>query len=182
MKVIGITGKIGSGKSTVAQLLEKEGASRIDCDQVVHELYEPGGRGAEKIQQFFEEELLLKNGGVNRNKLTRILLKTPKKWEILNRIIHPIVAEELRKRLQQSNADLVALEIQIYTPRFAELIDELWIVETSKEARKKRLPERTQEEFNAINAQQEGLDLPSAKRITNNGSREELEQKIRSLV
>lgn len=183
MKIIGITGKIGSGKTTVARILEGEGAYRLDCDEIVHELYEAHQRGAEKIQTFFGDEFLLKNKSVNRKKLTRILIKTPKKWEILNRLIHPLVAEELRKRLKKIPNKIVALEIQIPNKKlFSEFIDELWIIEADKAIRQSRIQSMPIEEIKAIEKQQKGLLDPNAKHINNNASLEELEQEVKQLV
>ncbi len=146
MKIIGITGKIGTGKSTVGEYLSRKGFTVMDCDQIVHDLYEPGGAGAEKIRSFFGETYLNKKGGVNRKKLFRMLLKSPKKWEVINRMIHPLVAEELKKRLKKITTSHVALEIQIYTPKlFSDIIDELWILESPKEAQYKRLAPRALE-------------------------------------
>lgn len=184
MKVIGITGKIGSGKTTVAKLLEKDGATRIDCDEIVNELYQPGEKGSEKIQTFFGGSLLLKNGSVNRNKLTRILIKSSKKWEILNRIIHPLVAEKIRKQLPKCTSELTILEIPIYNERlFKEFIDELWIIEAPSKIRHKRLQKRfTQAEIEAIEKQQEKAKLPKGIIISNHGTKEELEAHLKTLV
>lgn len=141
--VIGITGKIGTGKSTVGEYLASKGFTVIDCDQIVHELYEPGGAGTEKIKSFFAEEYLTSEGSVNRKKLFRMLLKSPKKWEVMNRMIHPLVAEELRRRLRKITTPHVALEIQIYNAKlFKEFVDELWVIESPKEAQYQRLASR----------------------------------------
>ncbi len=188
--IIGITGKIGTGKSTVGEYLRQKGLTVIDCDQIVHELYEPGGAGTEKIRSFFAETYLDKRGGVNRKKLFRMLLKSPKKWEVMNRMIHPLVAEELRRRLapprrwlrkintkNDKRRILVALEIQIYTPKlFNEFVDELWVLESPKEAQYKRLIPRNLEAkiIDQLNRLQRSDIHEKTIRIPNNGTLAEL--------
>lgn len=188
LTIIGITGKIGTGKSTVGEYLGKKGFTVIDCDQIVHELYEPGGAGTEKIRSFFAETYLDKRGGVNRKKLFRMLLKSPKKWEVINRMIHPLVAEELRRRFRkiQSTANAehgirVAIEIQIYTAKlFNEFVDELWVIESHKEAQYKRLSSRNLDPktIDLLNRLQRSEPHPHTMHIPNSGTMEELEAKV----
>lgn len=184
MHVIGITGKIGCGKSTVAVWLEKCGAVRIDCDDIVHALYEPGQPGTVKIRAFFEGAYLKKDGSVNREKLRRTLFKHPKKWEILNRMIHPLVAEELRRRFKKVKGGVVALEIPIYTDRwFREFVDELWWIECSETVQAKRLAQRglTMDQIRVFNKQHAGERPPYTTVVENNGSIKGLETVLKAL-
>lgn len=179
--VIGITGKIGTGKSTVGEYLSKKGFTIIDCDKIVHELYEAGGAGTEKIQHFFAKTYLTKEGSVNRKKLFKMLLKFPKKWEVINRMIHPLVAAELRKRFQKIATSHVALEIPIYTAKlFRDFLNELWIMESPKEAQYKRLASRNldPETIDRLNLIQRSDHDPKTIRITNSGTIKELYKKV----
>ena len=183
-KLILITGKIGSGKSTVGHILKGEGWAILDGDQIVHDLYQPGERGALKVQTFFGDEYLKKDGSVNRKKLIQTLLKNTKKWTILNRLIHPIVADEIKRRIQKM-PEKVALELQIYNERiFGDLTDQIWVIETPKSIRHKRISSKFSElETAAIEAQQEELTYPEkAFIIQNDKSVEQLAAQVKSLV
>jgi len=180
--IIGITGKIGCGKTTVAQLLEKKGATRIDCDQIVHKLYQSGQPGSIKIRAFFEGAYLLKDGSVNRKKLLRTLFKHPKKWEILNRMIHPLVAEELKQQLARFERGVVALEIPIYENRLFEgFLDELWIIQCNDTVQAKRLKKQnlTQEQIKIFNKQHHIDPHPKTTIIENNGTIKDLETTVK---
>lgn len=181
-QTIGITGKIGCGKSTVAKILEQKGATRIDCDQIVHDLYQTGQPGAIKINAFFEGTYLRKDGSVNRNKLRRTLFKHPKKWEVLNRMIHPLVAEEIKQRLARIERGLVVLEIPIYENRlFEKFLDELWIIQCDDATQAKRLKERelTPAQIKIFNKQHHSDPHPNSIIIHNNGTLKDLETAIK---
>ncbi len=173
--VLGITGKIGAGKSTVAKILEKEGWAKLDCDAIVHELYQSGGRGADKIQTFFGDKFIKKDKSVNRRKLLKTLLKNTKKWNILNRLIHPLIADEIERKIRKITSPKVALEIQIFDEKlFGDLIDKLWVIQAPDTLRHQRLT-RDKEEIEAIEAQQEALPKPTgATHISNSSSQDDL--------
>ena len=104
------------------------------------ELYQADQPGAIKIRAFFEGTYLRSNGSVNRAKLLRTLFKHPKKWEVLNRMIHPLVAETLKQRLAKIERGVVVLEIPIYDARlFGKIINELWVITCSEAIQAKRL-------------------------------------------
>jgi len=109
--IIGVTGYLGSGKSTVLSFLGKHGFYCIDADEIVHDLYEPDMDGWRKIKDFFGEEFLVDGEGrVNRSKLGKIVFNNVPKLRILEKIIHPLVFNEMRKRIQQSDSDKIAIE------------------------------------------------------------------------
>jgi dephospho-CoA kinase len=180
--IIGITGKIGCGKSATAKILEKQGATRIDCDKIVDKLYQTGQPGAIKIHAFFEGTYLRKDGSVNRNKLLRTLFKHPKKWEILNRMIHPLVAEEIKQQLARIEDGLIVLEIPIYENRlFEKFLDELWIIQCDDSTQTKRLKERElmPAQIKIFNKQHHSAPHPKTIIIHNNGTLKDLETKIK---
>ncbi|MBT5016135.1 dephospho-CoA kinase [Candidatus Peregrinibacteria bacterium] len=174
--VLGITGKIGAGKSTIARTLEKKGWFYLDCDQITHELYEPNGRGAEKIQTFFGDEFLKKDESVNRSKLMRTLLKNTKKWDILNRLIHPLVADEIERRLRKIDSPKIVVEIQVFNEKlFKDLFDELWIIEAPQKIRHSRKTNLSSAEIEAVEAQQsKSLELTDAHVISNSSTIDDL--------
>lgn len=97
--VIGVTGVIGSGKSTVCRYLEeKYGFHWIHADAIVHELYKFGGAGYKKIREYFGKNFVGPKG-VLRGRLRQFILKTPQKLWILNQLIHPLVIHEVNKKV-----------------------------------------------------------------------------------
>lgn len=185
LRVIGITGKIGSGKSTVTSLLAQKGFQVIDCDAIVHELYQPEGLGTRKIRTFFGETYLNRDSGVSRKKLLRTLLKSPKKWEILNRMIHPLVAESLRRKMRAFTPGWVALEIQIYVPfLFKPFIDHLWVVCADELKRIGRLKSRslTTEQIETIGRQQKENYPDPFFILNNNGDPSALQSQVDSVL
>lgn len=174
---VGITGKLATGKSTVRNFLEARGFTGIDCDTLVHELYEPQGDGAKKIRMFFEGSYLTKEGRVDRKKLFKTLLKHPKKWEVLNRLIHPLVAERLRRELRKVTNSKVVVEIPAFTERrFGTLVDEMWEITADESVQQERATERgiKPEELRLLNRIPRENHAPK-KIIANNESLKELE-------
>lgn len=132
--IIGITGYLGSGKTEAAKLFEKHGALRIDPDTIVHKLYEPGGQGARKIRTLFGEAYLKKDGSVNRRKLARTIFGNRHKLQILEKLIHPPVFQEIKKTLtKQKPEKLTILEIPaIKNNEMYTYVDKLILIKREK--------------------------------------------------
>ncbi len=88
---VGLTGSIGSGKSTVAQIFAEQGAHIIDADLVAHNLMEPGTEVYQQVVQAFGSENLRTDGAIDRKKLGAIVFALPEKRKLLNSIVHPAV-------------------------------------------------------------------------------------------
>jgi len=113
MKVIGITGTIGSGKSTVAGFLRDLGAKVIDADEVGHEVYLPGTPGWKDVVEAFGEGILSADGAVDRHKLGEKVFKNHAALAKLNCIVRPLIFEEVLARLKkfrQKRTRVVVLE------------------------------------------------------------------------
>jgi dephospho-CoA kinase len=89
--MVGLTGGMASGKSSVARILETLGAEIFDCDAYVHELYRPGGAGAMDVDYLFGETVLSPDGGVDRTRLAGLVLADPAARSRLEGAIHPLV-------------------------------------------------------------------------------------------
>ena len=101
MTHIGLTGGIGSGKSTVSDLFRKRGAWILDLDQIAHELEEPGGAAWQQIIEHFGRGILTPEGTIDRETLGAIVFRDSTKREALNRIVHPAVFDEWRRRFEE---------------------------------------------------------------------------------
>lgn len=98
---IGLTGGIGSGKSTVAQFFKDKGAYLIDFDILAHKVEEPKGPAWKQIVEEYGQEILNEDNTINREKLGNIVFQDKKKREKLNSIVHPAVFEEWIRRMEE---------------------------------------------------------------------------------
>ncbi|MEE2677674.1 MAG: dephospho-CoA kinase [Myxococcota bacterium] len=114
--VLGLTGGIGSGKSSVARLLADRGAVVIDADAIVHELQAPGTPMVDEIAQAFGTHLVREDGSLDREALGNIVFRDEAARERLGRIVHPGVRREMAARLEEartSDAPLILLDIPL---------------------------------------------------------------------
>jgi dephospho-CoA kinase len=147
MKVIGLTGGIGSGKSTVAGFLEGLGAAVIDLDKVGHEVIRPGGPAFAGVVREFGEGILNDDGEIDRARLGDIVFRNPQALARLNRIVHPAIDREAEKRVEEyrhRGAKAVVLEAAaiLEAGRVAQT-DELWVTIAPEVTVLKRLSERS---------------------------------------
>lgn len=96
MVLVGLTGGIASGKSTVSRFLREQGAVIVDADQVCHDLICKGGKAYKDVKATFGKAVIDVEGEINRRKLGHIIFRDLKKREVLNKILHPLVYEQLR--------------------------------------------------------------------------------------
>jgi len=106
---VGLTGGLASGKSTVAEILERLGAEVFDCDAYVHELYAPGGAGAKDVGYLFGDSVLDGEGGVDRDALAAKVLGDASKRVWLEGAIHPLVRNGVEAWLNTLGPSSVAL-------------------------------------------------------------------------
>lgn len=104
MIIAGITGTIGTGKSTVAKMFAELGAFIIDSDAIARQVVEPGKPAWQGIVNFFGREILDKDGKINRQKLAAIVFNNPEKLQKLNCIVHPEVLKEDQRQVENRKA------------------------------------------------------------------------------
>lgn len=162
MKIIGLTGGIASGKSTVSRTLEKLGAIIVDADQVAHTLIELEQPAWYDIIAAFGRGVLNENGTINREKLGAIVFKHPEMLQQLNRITHPRIIKYLTdtlKAIETQHPDaVVVLEIPLlYEANMEKICDQVWVVWVDGETQVSRLMEREnmsrEDALRRINAQ-----------------------------
>lgn len=132
--IVGVTGKIASGKSEVLKMFGERGFYCIDADKIVHDLYESGGSGAKVIAAVFGEKFLNGDGSVNRVKLRDVVFADEAKLKLLNDVIHPLVYEEIAFLTKKHVGENVAIEATYFDPNFLEdFVDKLVWVERPRD-------------------------------------------------
>lgn len=145
MKVIGITGGIGSGKSTVLELLETHfHAYIIKADDVAKDIMQPGFEGYKQVVEFFGEEILSADNTINRPLLSQIVFHNPNKRIVLNSIIHPLVKKMITEKIGTLKAEgqyeYVFVEAALLIEDHYQVIcDEFWYIYVPEELRRERL-------------------------------------------
>ena len=189
MKIIGVTGGVGAGKSTVLNYLEKRyGAKLILADLVGHEVMEPGHEAYEQVVKAFGHEIVSEDKTIDRKALGAIVFADEKKRMILNRIIHPAVRQEILRRLEEaelSHLSYVVVEAALFLEEnYDAFCDETWYIYTDEKIRRQRLKEsrgysdeRIDQIFR-IQKTHEEFQKRCRFMIDNNGSEEETFRQI----
>ena len=139
MKTIGLTGGIGSGKSTVSQLLGELGAFVIDADKVGHEIYLPGKEAWKQVTAAFGQDILASDQNIDRKKLGAIVFGSDDARKKLNSIVHPLMFKDIDLRIKEKRADgftkpIVVEAAILIEANWLPLADEVWLIVTNKNA------------------------------------------------
>ena len=144
-KIIGITGGIASGKSTVTNFLRKQGFQVVDADAVVHQLQKPGGRLFEALVQHFGQEIILENGELNRPILASLIFPNPEEQEWSRITQGEIIREELatlRDQLAQTEVVFFMDIPLLFEQDYASWFNETWLVYVDRDIQVERLMKR----------------------------------------
>ena len=190
-KIIGITGGIASGKSTVTEFLRQKGFQVVDADAVVHQLQKPGGQLYQVLVEHFGEKILLENGELNRPILASLIFSNPEEQEWSKRTQGEIIREELaalRNQLNQTEA-LFFMDIPLlFEQNYASWFDETWLVYVNRDCQLERLMKRDQISKEAaesrLNSQwplERKISLASHS-LDNNGNQEQLIAQVVQLL
>ena len=190
-KIIGITGGIASGKSTVTNFLRQKGFQVVDADAVVHQLQKPGGRLFEALVQHFGQEIILENGELNRPLLASLIFSNTEEREWSKQIQGEIIREELatlRDQLAQTE-EIFFMDIPLlFEQDYSAWFDETWLVYVEPDVQMERLMKRDQLSkdlaISRLSAQwslEEKKGLASQV-INNNGSQDQLLAQLNSLL
>ena len=182
-KIIGITGGIASGKSTVTEFLRQKGFQVVDADAVVHQLQKPGGRLYQVLVEHFGEKVLLENVELNRPLLASLIFSNPEEQEWSKRTQGEIIREELaalRNQFALTEA-LFFMDIPLlFEQNYASWFDETWLVYVNRDVQLERLMKRDQISKEAaesrLNSQwplERKISLASHS-LDNNGNQEQL--------
>lgn len=190
--IIGLTGSIASGKSTVSNMLKEYGVPIVDADAVARQVVEPGTETLKKIVEAFGEDILTETGELDRKKLGSIVFNDEEKRQILNSIIHPAIRKEMLRQRDEylaGGAKTVVMDIPLlFESKLQHLVDKILVVTVSKDVQLQRLMKRnqfTEEEAKArirsqlpLSVKEQGADAV----INNNGTIEETRKQLEQIL
>ncbi|OFN80308.1 dephospho-CoA kinase [Streptococcus sp. HMSC061D10] len=190
-KIIGITGGIATGKSTVTNFLRQQGFEVVDADALVHQLQKPDGRLYQILVEHFGEKVLLEDGGLDRPLLASLIFSNSEEREWSKETQGQIIREELgslRDKLAQTE-DVFFMDIPLlFEQDYASWFDETWLVYVSRDTQLDRLMNRDQlskESAETRLASQWPLEEKKKSAtyiLDNNGSREQLLSQVVTLL
>ncbi len=163
---IGLTGGIGSGKSSAAKVFQELGAGIVDTDEIAHALTGPGGAAIPGIRRQFGADYIAADGSLNRARMRRLIFGDPASKKKLEAILHPLIRRQSQAQIaatQQPYA-LVVVPLLLETGAYRELISRVLVVDCSEERQIARTIQRsrlTADEVRAIMAAQ----LPRNERL-----------------
>ena len=189
--IIGLTGGIASGKSTVVEMIKDAGFKVIDADQLVHDMQAQGGRLYQVLLDWLGENILLSDGELNRPKLGQLIFSSEEirnqSAEIQGRIIREELAAQ-RDRLSKEE-DIFFMDIPLLIEDgYQDWFDQIWLVAVSPQVQRQRLMKR-----NHLSAEEANLrissQMPLAEKkphatlvIDNNGSLDDLKEKVKEAI
>ena len=186
--IIGLTGGIATGKSTVSKILRDLNIKVIDADKIAHNVLEHEDV-INKIQDVFSKNVVNENGKIDRKKLGKIVFEDNKKLKKLESITHPKILEIIDYKLKESKDELIVLDAPLlFETSLDNKVDEIWVVYANEETQINRLKKRDnlnkKEALDRINSQMD-LDKKANKAdivIKNESTIEALENKVKKLI
>jgi len=181
MKVIGLTGNIGSGKTTVAEMFRQLGAKIIDADSIARKIVEPGQRAWKEIKDVFGDEVISSDQSIDRQKLGDIVFNDVSKRALLDNIAHPKIFDEINNLVyeyKKDHANVVIIEAALIIEKggLLDLIDKLILVVVDEDTQTKRIKLRDDISLDQIQSRIKSQMQISEKKkyadyiIDNNGS------------
>ena len=163
---IGLTGGIGSGKSSAAEIFRELGAGVVDTDAIAHDLTRPGGAALTAIRSQFGAEYIATDGGLDRPKMRRLVFSDPASKKSLEAILHPRIRAESEARIAAAREPyvIIAVPLLLETGAYNALIDRVLVVDCAEEQQVARTMQRSAiiaDEVRAIMATQ----LPRSERL-----------------
>ena len=191
MRVIGLTGGIGSGKSTVSRFLADLGAVIIDADKIGHEVYRPDTGTWRKLVKTFGSGILATDNTIDRKKLGAIVFGDETELKRLNAIIHPQITEIIKKRIadyRRQGVSVVVVDAPVlFEANAKNLVEEVWVVVSNEANVIKRAIARTSLPEEQIRSRIRS-QLSNEERIKraqvvihNDGTAEDLQKKVHKL-
>lgn len=190
--IIGLTGSIASGKSTVSKMLKKKGFPIVDADEIARLVVEPGSTVLLEISCAFGQAVLYADGSLNREKLGVRIFGNVEERQKLNSIIHPAIRQEMLRQKEQwisTGSNTVIMDIPLlFESKLQSFVDKIIVVSVSPEIQKERLIARnvlSEEEADARIRSQlpiEEKELSADAVLRNNGTVEETESQLTEVL
>ena len=189
--IIGLTGGIASGKSTVVEMIKEAGYKVIDADQLVHDMQAKGGRLYRALLDWLGEDILLSDGELNRPKLGQLIFSSEEMQHQSAEIQGKIIREELaaKRDCLAKEEDVFFMDIPLLVENgYQDWFDQIWLVAVSSEVQRQGLMKR-----NHLSAEEAGIRIDSQMTlaeklpyaslvIDNNGSIDDLKEKVKSAI
>lgn len=191
MFILGISGGIGSGKSTVAGLLREAGLAVLDADRISHQVTQADGPALPAIVDSFGTQALLPDGSLDRSYMAQIVFHDHKALDHLSTIIHEQVFQQMDQeiaQLEKAQAQAVVLDVPIPVEKgFLDHCDQVWCVWADEAIRLKRLGDRGMRQEDALRRMQIQMSEDEYRKIAdhfilNNGSLDELRDEVQKLM
>ncbi|MHA6260644.1 dephospho-CoA kinase [Sporosarcina sp. CAU 1771] len=190
--IIGLTGSIASGKTTVSNMLKEKGFPIVDADEIARLVVEPGTEVMLKIQAAFGDIVFKNDGTLNREKLGEIIFGDKTEREKLNAIIHPAIRAEMLRQKNEwitNGSNTIIMDIPLlFESKLGHFVDKILVVSVTPEIQKQRLMSRnelTEADASAriasqlpIHQKEEGADAV----IYNNGTVQESENQLNAIL
>ncbi|WP_413471748.1 dephospho-CoA kinase [Shewanella baltica] len=152
MFVVGLTGGIGSGKTTVANLFAAEGITLVDADIVAREVIAPGSKGLEAIVTHFGAEILTPEGELDRAKLRQRIFSHPEEREWLNQLLHPMIRQEMLAQVEKATSAYVIMVVPLlFENGLDRLVNRTLVVDISPELQINRTVKRDNVDASQVN-------------------------------
>ena len=138
--IVGLTGNIGTGKSTVARMLADLGATVIDADKVAHEVMRAGTSAHAAVVEAFGSEVLTPVGEIDRKRLGALVFANSMALARLEAIVHPATIREIQRRIENTTAGVVVVEaIKLIEAGMADAYDSIWVTTCQREQQIQRI-------------------------------------------
>jgi len=190
--IIGLTGSIASGKSTVSKMLKQLGYPIVDADEIARLVVEPGTSVIKRIGETFGEEVLNEDGSLNRETLGGRIFGNVEEREKLNSIIHPAIREEMLRQREDhltAGANTVIMDIPLlFESKLQSFVEKIIVVSVTPEVQAQRLIARnqlTETEASKRISSQLPMEIKEAGAdavINNNGTVEETEAQLQKII
>lgn len=186
MRIVGLTGGIGCGKSAVAEMFARLGASVIDTDQIAHQITALGQPALTEIWKQFGQDYFLPDGNLDRSRLRRLVFSDAAAKKQLEALLHPLIKDEVRHRLKnvQTPYSIIVVPLLLETGAYREWVQRVLVVDCSEEQQVARVMARnglSEDEVRAIMGSQisrtERLKLADDI-IDNHDSQSALQQQV----
>ncbi|MFS1663181.1 dephospho-CoA kinase [Streptococcus sp. zg-JUN1979] len=189
-RLIGITGGIASGKSTVTSLIKQAGYTVIDADKLVHDLQQKGGRLYNALLEQFGRGILAENGELDRPKLAQLIFSDEAKRRLSNQVQDDVIKSALANERDKAMArisDVVFMDIPLLIEKgYVSWFDEIWLVSLDEDKQLERLMKRNHYSLSDAKQRLKSQMILSEKRpyashmIDNNGTKSELEALVKA--